>query len=281
MKLGLLTARPDLEVNRRLVRAAGAAGADMIVLDSTATVASTHALHTDVAAVLPRIGNWRPMSALAVLESLEAAGVITPNTASAIRIGRDHWRTARCLASTELPVPETIAGSDPEAVAAAAAEQLGFPLVVKQRRSRMGIGVIRCDHRDHLDAVLDSFWRLGDEVVVQRLIQCQGRSRRLLVVANRVVAAAELHAPESDWRSNAARGGTARAHCPSEDESDLAVAAAAATGLGICGVDLLPGAEQTWIVEVNPSPGFRVLEAATGVDVASELIGDLIRRVGG
>jgi RimK family alpha-L-glutamate ligase len=278
MQLAVLTARPDLEVNQRLLRAAARAGAAMTVLDATVAVASTHTEPTDVAAVLPRIGNWRPLSALAVLEGLEAAGVATPNPAVAIRIGRDHWCTARSLTAARLPVPETVAGSDPSALSAAASDRLGFPVVVKQRRSRMGIGVVRCDHRDHLDAVLDSFWRLGDEVVVQRLVPCHGRSRRLLVVSGRVVAAAELHAPNGDWRSNAARGGSAHSHQPSTDECALAAAAADAVGLGVCGVDLLAGDDRTWVVEVNPSPGFLVLEAASGVDVAHALITDLLAR---
>lgn len=282
MRLILLTARPDTGANQRLAAAAHELGAEVEVVDATVLAAGTGARPTlerhgvDLLdplpdAVLARVGNWRPDSVLAALEVAVDRGVATPNPPPAIRCGRDHWRTVRALAAASLPVPDTLAGADPESLAEAAARRLGFPVIVKQRRSRMGVGVIRCDARDQLDAVLDSLWRLGDEVIVQRFHDARGESLRLLVVNGRVAAAARLRAADGDWRSNAARGGRAAAHQPSSDEERLALAAARAIGLGHCGVDLLPG-ERTVVLEVNPTPGFRHLEAASGIDVARALV---------
>ncbi len=278
----LLTARPELETNRRLVEAAGALGHPLTVLDTNvlSAAASTAglraiggtALESRPAVVLARIGNWRPDSALAVLEALVADGVATPNPPAAIRVGRDHWSTVRVLATCGLPVPETVAGADPEALAAAAIDRFGLPVVVKQRRSRMGVGVIRCTTRDHLDAVLDSLWRLGDEVIVQRWIPEGVTTIRALVVGGAVVAAARFRAAAGDWRSNAARSGTAEALRPSIDESRLAVAAAEALGLGHCGVDLVVEQAGPVVLEVNPTPGFLRLEQTTGIDVAREIV---------
>jgi glutathione synthase/RimK-type ligase-like ATP-grasp enzyme len=121
--------------------------------------------------------------------------------------------------------------------------------------------------------VLDSLWRVGDEVVVQRFADSGGSSLRLLVVGERVVAAARFTAPAGDWRSNAARGGVAVAHAATRGEQELAVEAARTLGLGQCGVDLLP-ANPTVVAEVNPTPGFSHLEAATGIDVAGALVAD-------
>jgi len=157
-------------------------------------------------------------------------------------------------------------------LAAAAARELGFPVVVKQRRSRMGVGVIRCDSRDHLEAVLDSLWRVGDEVVVQELISTGGVSLRLLVAGERVVAAARFTARGGEWRSNAARGARADAHAPSQEEERLALGAARALGLGICGVDLFPGPRGPIVGEVNPTPGFLKLQATTSTDIAGAII---------
>ena len=140
-----------------------------------------------------------------------------------------------------LPVPPTLAGADPETLAAEAVRHLGLPAVVKQRRSRMGVGVIRCATRDHLEAVLDSLWRVGDEIVVQRWLAGGEHSLRLMVVGGAVVAAARFSAADGEWRSNSARGGSAEAYDASPDEKRLAVAAAAALGLGHCGVDLVSG----------------------------------------
>lgn len=221
--------------------------------------------------VLARVGNWRPSSVLAALEVAVAAGAWTPNPPAAIRRGRDHWRTIRCLARAKLPVPATLAGADPETLAEQALHRLGLPVVVKQRRSRMGVGVIRCATYDHLQAVLDTLWRCGDELIVQRCC-ATSQSLRLLVAGTQVVAAARMQAQEGEWRSNAARGGRVLAHEPSAEQARLAIAAAGALGLGLCGVDLLPQSTGPVVCEVNPSPGFKHLEEATGVDVAGRLL---------
>jgi len=283
----LMTARPDLETNRRLVAAGERRGVELRVVDATraCAVAGTRQslwyededlLAEPPKAVLARVGNWRPESLLAALEVVSAAGVPTPNPAPSVRAGRDHWQTIRRLAEAGLPVPETIAGADPESLAATAESRLGLPVVVKERQSRMGVGVIRCSGRDHLESVLDSLWRVGNEVVVQRYVPTGGRSLRLLVVGGRVVAAVKLEAREGEWRSNASRGGAAQTHEPTRRERALATAAARSMSLGLCGVDLLPGPDGPVVGEVNPTPGFRHLERATGIDVAGAIVALLV-----
>ncbi len=285
MRLLLLSARPGLDVNQRLVEAASDRGEELHVGDVTrmnARCGASPAVFLDGAAlpdpdvVLARVGNWRPESALAVLEALEARGVPTPNPPPAIRAGRDHWRTMMLLARAGLPVPPTVAGSDPEVLAATAVEELGLPVVVKQRRSRMGVGVILCRHRDHLEAVLDSLWRVGDEVVVQSFVPTHGISLRAFIVGGRVVAGARFRPGPGEWRSNAARGGAVETWRPEATEERLAVEAASALGLGIAAVDLLPGPQGVLIGEVNPSPGFRALERATGADLAGAMVEHMI-----
>jgi glutathione synthase/RimK-type ligase-like ATP-grasp enzyme len=109
-------------------------------------------------------------------------------------------------------------------------------------------------------------------VVVQQWLPKGTTTARVLVVGRVVVAAATFRAPAGDWRSNAARGGTAESYRPSRDEARVAVAAAEALGLGHCGVDLTIEGEGPVILEVNPTPGFLHLEEATGRDVASEIV---------
>jgi len=289
MRLLVLSARPGLRTNLRLSQAASKGGVDVSVVDATTLYALVEsgglrplgdgALEPPPQVVLARIGNWRPESLLAILEAMVDRGVATPNPPTAIRVGRDHWATARCLGAAGLPIPATLAGADPEALSEAAVKHLGLPVVVKQRRSRMGVGVIRCSTRDHLDAVLDSLWRLGDEIVVQRYVPGGETSHRLLVVGKEVVAAARLDAADGDWRSNATRGGTARAYTPQGEETDLAVGAAKALGLGQCGVDLLMGVSGPIVLEVNPTPGFLRLEEATGIDVARAMVEHAVEAV--
>lgn len=287
--LGVLTAKPDLPLYAELTAAARVAGHTLSVLDALRLAAVAEppgvwdprqgAMLVGIEAVLPRVGNWRPDSILAVLSAFEGSGVPILNRPDPIRRGRDHWRTAAALAAAGLPHPETVAGSEPEALAAAVDALVGYPCVVKQRRSRMGVGVIRCASRAELEAVLDSLWRLGDEVVVQRFCLPGGVSRRVLVLDGEVLGATEHRAVRGEFRANAARGATVTAVTLAEAEADLAVAAAAVVGLEFAGVDLLPDGDRWVVGEVNPTPGWKHFAAATGVDVAARVVAALARRV--
>lgn len=209
---------------------------------------------------------------LAMVESLVGAGIPTPNGPEAFRAGRDHWQSLLRLSHAGLPVPKTIVGMDPEGTASAAVSVLGLPVVVKLRRSRMGVGVMVCRQQDHLESVLDSLWRLGDEFVVQEWIECGGCSTRVLIGGGKMIGAARFEAVEGEWRSNGARGGSAGKADLSKGQIELASAAARAMDLGLCGVDLLESEGRTVVCEINPTPGFKGVEQATGRDVASEII---------
>ena len=284
MKILVFTARPDLGANRRLVEAGQGAGVAVEIVDATQAVVRTGNDHTDILldgrsvlepkpqGAIVRVGNWRPETMLAMVEALQHAGVPTPNGPEAIRVGRDHWLSLISLARSGLPVPRTLAAMDPEKTAASAVSMLGLPVVVKLRRSRMGGGVIVCRQRDHLESVLDSLWRLGDEYVVQEWVECGGRSTRVLLAGGRVIASADFEAAAGEWRSNGARGGSARSAELDDRQRVLATAAGKALGLGLCGVDLLEGPRGTVVCEVNPTAGFKQVEQATGIDIASEII---------
>jgi len=276
VRILIFSARPDVGSNRRLVEAGAAVGTSVEIVDATRAVVRIAAgsrnilvdgqtvLEPRPEAALVRVGNWRPETMLAIVEVLEGSGIWTPNPSEAFRVGRDHWRSLIALARSGLPVPGTLVAMDPERSAEAAISTLGLPVVVKLRRSRMGVGVIVCRQRDHLESVLDSLWRLGDECIVQEWIECAGRSTRVLVAGDRIIAAAHFEAANGEWRSNGARGGMALPAVLSDD-------------LNLCGVDLLEGPEGTVICEVNPTPGFKGVEVATGIDVAKEII-DFCRR---
>ncbi len=286
----MLTARPALAVHRELVAAGPGAGVEVEILDALALVGRAAPPEVwapgkppalgSFAAVLPRVGNWRPDSLLAVLETMLAAGVPSLNDPDPIRRGRDHWRTICALARAGVPHPDTLAGADPERLAEAAAGALGFPCVVKVRHSRQGVGVVRCSGRDQLDATLDTMLRLGEEVVVQRECRAGGISRRVLVLESEVLGASEHRAVPGEFRSNAARGGVVTAVNLERGLADLALAAAAVLGLGFCGVDLLPDGDRWLVGEVNPSPGWNHFAAATGIPVAALLVRALVRRGG-
>jgi len=284
MALLLLSARPSLKTNARLVEAGRIKGIELRLVDAVSVVASLGGGGESSAGLLPeiehpeewnvlaRVGNWRPESMLSQLESACISGMKTLNPPDSIRCGRDHWRSLEAAVRSGLPIPRSLAGMDPEEMAKTGAEILGFPLVVKLRRSRMGVGVMRAESPDQLEGLLDSLWRLGEEFILQEFIPAGGRSFRLLVLKDRIVAAARFEAAEGRWRSNGAQGGIARAWMPSSMAEEMALRAADCIGLGLAGVDLLEGPDGLRLCEINPTPGFLRLEEATGIDVASAIV---------
>ncbi|MFL5403632.1 MAG: RimK family alpha-L-glutamate ligase, partial [Gemmatimonadales bacterium] len=106
---------------------------------------------------------------------------------------------------------------------------------------------------------------------LQRTVDHDGADVRAFVIGGRLVGAIERRAP--GWRTNLARGGTARAVCLSEEHAALAVRAAAAVGADYAGIDLLAARDgTTYVLEVNGIPGWRGLQEATGIDIGGRLL---------
>jgi RimK family alpha-L-glutamate ligase len=114
---------------------------------------------------------------------------------------------------------------------------------------------------------------------LQRTIDHDGVDVRAFVIGGRVQGAIERRS--TGWRTNLARGGTARSVVLSEEWSALAVRAAAAVGAGYAGVDLLADrGGQVYVLEVNGIPGWKGLQEATGIDVAGRLLDFLALQAG-
>lgn len=280
-ELAVLTATPALPIYRELVQAGEELGVRVHLWDANRMVACVPGpvllagapLAVDrVAGFLPRVGNFRPEATLALVEALERQGCVPFNRPEAIRLARDHFRTVERLSLAGIPHPVSVTGSDPEALARAAEAKLGFPVVVKSRRSRQGVGVIRCSSLPELEAVLDVLWRLGEEVVVQRFCPPGGESFRVLVLSGSVLGVTRHLAREGEFRTNAARGGRVEAWAAEPQLCQLASAAAAACGLAFCGVDLWRDGEALVVGEVNPTPGWKHFAQATGIPVARNLV---------
>ena len=123
---------------------------------------------------------------------------------------------------------------------------------------------------DEVKGMLDTLWTLGQEILLQELVaESRGKDVRAMVVGDRVVAAMRRTARAGEFRSNIHRGGVAEAVELGREFGEAAVKAARVMGLEVAGVDMLEARTGPKIMEVNSSPGFEGLEAATGLDIAS------------
>lgn len=211
------------------------------------------------------------------LHRLVAAGVPAMNPPEAIEAAVDKYLATARLEAAGLPVPETWVGETADE-ALAAFERLGGDVVVKPLFGSEGRGLVRASDREVARRVFHAIERIGSVLYLQRIVDHPGHDWRLFVLGGRVLGAIRRHAPAGDWRSNVAVGGRAEAARPGEAAEHLAIAAAGAVGARMAGVDLLPDRDgRLLVLEVNAVPGWKALAAATGIDVATEVLRELLR----
>ncbi len=231
-----------------------------------------------VDAVLPRIIPSGSLEQIIfrvdALHRLEDRGVRLMNSPRSIERTVDKFWTSALLEQCGLPTPETIVCESPEE-ALAAFRALG-DVIVKPLFGSMGLGMVRVSDEEMAYRVFRTIEQIRGVYYLQRTIDHEGRDLRALVVGGRVLGAIERRA--QGWRTNLARGGTARGVRLSEEWSALAVRAAAAVGADYAGVDLLPAKDgKVFVLEVNGIPGWQGLQEATGLDVAGALVEHLAR----
>ena len=109
------------------------------------------------------------------------------------------------------------------------------------------------------------------------------RDLRVYIVDGEVIGAMYRYAPEGDWRTNVALGGDvadATGEMPKEAK-ETALYAAEVIGLDYVGVDLIEGEDGWFVLEVNPTAGFKGLYKATSRSPAPYIAKLAIEQAGG
>lgn len=281
MRAAIISRDPAVYGTRRLVEALKTGGHEAVVIDQTdcAIVVGKGILHKGAAlmpvdVVIPRIGPTATDYGIALVRQFEAMGTPSLNSAEAIAATKERLRSLQILSAAGLPVPQTVLAReacDPQKAMEAVG---GPPVVLKLPRSAKGIGVMLAESAAVGRAILETFWALGEELLVQeRIEEAERKDTRLLVLDGEVVAAIERRALPDEFRVNIHRGGQAAVIDPSPDHRGLALKAAAALGLQLAAVDFVESNRGLLVLEVNSTPGLQGLERATKKDIASMIVG--------
>jgi RimK family alpha-L-glutamate ligase len=209
------------------------------------------------------------------LDTLAARGVTVLNGAQPLLRAHDKLATARTLARAGLPHPKTRVVCPAKPFPA-----VRPPVVVKPRFGSWGRDVVLCPTEDALAATVSALrerpWFDVHGAIVQDLVPPRGFDVRLVVAGGEVVGSIERQAAPGEWRTNVALGGTRNPYVPDEETIGLARAAAAASGLDLVGVDLLPCGDGWVVLELNGAADF-TLEYAQGGDPFAAAIAALAR----
>jgi len=286
VRIGVISRDVDLATTRRLLAAGERLGHEMVplpLLDLTVRVGPSgsellqrqeRTPHLD--AFIPRMGAYLPELVLAASRALISSGAQPLNEPEGLSVAFDKLRTAERLSAAGIPTPLSVFAKDLDHLDSAIDAVGGPPVVIKPLNGGQGRGVMLAETRATAVAILENLILTGRDHLVQQLVTGSiGEDRRLLVLDGRVIASIRRIAKSGEFRPNLHRGGRAEVLQPTDDESELAIAATEAVGLRFAGVDLLSGVDGSKVIEVNGSPGLEGIERATGLDLASEVLTSL------
>jgi RimK family alpha-L-glutamate ligase len=220
---------------------------------------------------LPRGSLEQVIFRMDALHVLAEYGVRCVNSPRAIERTVDKSWAGALLARAGVPTPPTIVCERFDG-AMRAFEQLGGDVVVKPLFGSMGNGIVRIEDRDVAHRVFRALELERTVYYVQRTVAPGGhRNLRALVVAGEIAGAMER--VSDTWRANVARGAHPRAIVVGEAERELALAATAALGADVAGVDLLVSPDgEAVVLEVNGIPGWQALQSVCEQDLTALVV---------
>ncbi|OCL95180.1 30S ribosomal protein S6--L-glutamate ligase [Aliarcobacter thereius] len=224
-------------------------------------------------AIIPRIGASRTFFGASIVRHFEMQDVFSTTGNLALTRSRDKLRSLQVLSKNGVDLPRTVFASNKSKAKDVIALSGGAPLVLKILEGTQGVGVVLVDSKKAAKSVLDAFYGMEVNLLVQEYIEeANGSDIRVLIVDGEVVAAMKRQGAEGDFRSNLHQGGNATIYKLNRKEKSTAIAAAKAMGLGVCGVDMIISNRGPLVMEVNSSPGLEGIEKSTGINVALKIV---------
>lgn len=223
-------------------------------------------------AIIPRIMPSLTNYATAILRQFEMLGVYTTAKSIAIVRSRDKFRAIQLLAKSNIDIPHTIFSRE-SAEIDDLIEKTGTPAIIKLAKGTQGKGVVIAETRKAAKSVMQAFYVLDTSILLQEYVEeSDGADIRAFVVGNKVVASMRRQSLDDDFRSNLHQGGEGTVVKLTDEQSKIAIRAAKAMGLQICGVDFILSNRGPLVLEVNANPGLEGIERVTGRNVAEKII---------
>jgi [lysine-biosynthesis-protein LysW]--L-2-aminoadipate ligase len=207
------------------------------------------------------------------LRAFERWGVPTINTSSAVAVCDDKIEMTAALAAASVPTLRTTVAFSIDG-ALEAAEELGYPVVLKPVGGSWGRLLAKANSAATLRTILEQKQQLGSHhhgvFYLQEYIAKPGRDIRVLVVGDEVIAASYRSA--GHWITNVARGATSTRCDVTPEIAGIAVGAARAVGATLAGVDLVETPDGLKAIEVNGGVEFKGLRTTTDLSIPDVIL---------
>ena len=284
MHICLLSVSSNVYSTQRIAEEAEKAGHDVDVVDHTKCTVKLGTgkpqiyfcdenITNTYDAVIPRIGAKVTRHGAAIVKQFEMNGVFSTARSLGITRARNKVRTLQIMARKRIPIPETLFSVNPDNIEEQIKILGGTPVIIKLQEGTQGLGVILAETKKSAKSIIDTFYKMNTSILLQKFIEeSNGEDIRIFVVGNKIVASMKRTSALGEFRSNVHRGGNTEAIKPTTKEQFIALNAVKYLGLGVAGVDIIRSNRGPLLIEVNASPGLRGIEAATGVNIAKEII---------
>lgn len=283
MNIVILSRNPHLYSTKRLVEEGLIRGheievidplkCDIIIESEKPTIYYKDRYLDYVDAIIPRIGASITFFGCAVVRQFEMMGAFTTVTSDSILRSRDKLRCFQRLSKADIGMPKTVFTNYSRDVEEVISHVGGTPVVIKLLEGTQGLGVVLAETKNAAESVLEAFNGLQARALVQEYIaESKGADLRVFIVDHQVVGAMKRQGKEGEFRSNLHRGGSANLIKLTTPELALAIRAAKALKLPVCGVDMLQSKRGPLILEVNSTPGLEGIEGATEKNIARAII---------
>ena len=283
MNIVVLSRNSNLYSTRRLIDEGEARNHDIEVIDplkcdliierERPSIYYKDRLLDYVDAVIPRIGASVTFYGCAVVRQFEMMNVFTTVTSDAILRSRDKLRSFQRLSKAGIGMPKTVFTNYSRDVEEVISRVGGTPVIIKLLEGTQGLGVVLAETKNAAESVLEAFNGLQARALVQEYIaEAKGCDLRAFIVDGQVIGAMKRQGREGEFRSNLHRGGKADLIKLSEPELKLAIKAARALKLPVCGVDMLQSNRGPLLMEVNSTPGLEGIETITQKNIAKAII---------
>ena len=216
---------------------------------------------------------------LYVSKIYEANGVKVVNSSVVAERCGDKYVTSQILVKEGIRTPRVLMAFDEES-ALAAAEEIGYPFVMKPVVGSWGRLLAKVEDRSTAEAFIEHKSSLGvnhQVFYLQEYINKPGRDIRAFVIGEEPICA--IYRASDNWITNTARGGVAT-NCPLTPElTDICRRTAHAMGGGLLAIDVFETDNGLTVNEVNHTMEFRNSITTTGVNIPALMIEYVLSQV--
>lgn len=282
LTIGLLASDPEQYSHRRLLEAGEERGHEMKFLDVRHCYFKSSTHHPEVryrgkevadldAALVYVRSSWAAYGGT-VARQLTSGGAVIINPADAVAHFRDGSVLPR-LAKAGVAIPATGFAHATADTGDLIDLMGGLPLIVKLPEETSGPKTLRLETKATAERTINLLRSAGGSPLVQEYIrEAEEKTRRLLVVDGKVVAAVQRTASSDALGTTAAPKATVSVVRATPDERALAVKAAKVLGLTVAEVTIVRAKTGSLVLAIDPTPDLKSIEKATGKDIARIII---------